>query len=88
MISTRELCAWHPFAGQNTQHLTLKGETNFKSYLIKFTFGKSCMEINNFSLTQLLEIPSFAPLNCSAWGKCPRCPALGTALQMPTVFKS
>ena len=38
------------------------------------------MERNNSSITQSLEIPSFAPPKRSAWGKCPRRPALGTAL--------
>ena len=35
----------------------------------------------------ILEIPSFAPSNCCAWGKCPRCSVLGTALPNKTTLQ-
>ena len=32
-------------------------------------------------MTQIcFQIANFAPPYCCAWGKCPRCPPLGTAL--------
>ena len=40
------------------------------------------LEVNNFSLKAY-----FAPPFCWAWGKCPRCPALGTALGLVKLVK-